>query len=372
MGNLDRTIRDFTKVLKESNKSKTSSYDTPAEVIRVEGETAWVHIPGGIDETPVKLTTSAKKGDTVQVRVSGGRAWLYGNVTSPPTDDTKAKEADGHAVEAKGYAVEAKDTAVVADTKATDAKETAESILVYDNTYSINDDVATFTAFLYRGGVDVKFEYSPKLFTWYLKTEEGEDLIIVPNDEGTMDNYGYSCSVDISDCGYGAEVIGRFTITDDPNALDANGDILTTEDGTPISVRASGESIRVRDLDVSTNLYSVEKLMVVGTSDEHLISVQTLQNYLNTNLDKQVLFNTTSGWNSQTTLLSKANTIYVYTDYRTDSDDNNIAAIKIGDGLAYLIDLPILEFVTNSERTSWNNKVSCYYTGTEELVFTTD
>lgn len=74
------------------SKSKTSPYDTQAVVKRIDGDTAWVHIPGGVDETPVQMTSSAKKGDIVQVRVSGGRAWLYGNATNPPTDDSKANE----------------------------------------------------------------------------------------------------------------------------------------------------------------------------------------------------------------------------------------------------------------------------------------
>lgn len=69
---------------------KTSPYDTIAEVVRVDGKTAWVHIPGGVDETPVQLTVNAKQGDMVQIRVGGGRAWIVGNATAPPTDDTVA------------------------------------------------------------------------------------------------------------------------------------------------------------------------------------------------------------------------------------------------------------------------------------------
>lgn len=77
----------------EANKPKTAPYDTEAKVVRVEGSTAWVHIPGGVDETPVAMTINASAGDTVRVRVSGGTAWLIGNDTAPPTDDTLAKEA---------------------------------------------------------------------------------------------------------------------------------------------------------------------------------------------------------------------------------------------------------------------------------------
>ena len=61
-----------------------------ATVTRVEGSTIWVHIPGGVDETPVQKTINANPGDSVQIRVSGGSAWLVGNATAPPTDDGQA------------------------------------------------------------------------------------------------------------------------------------------------------------------------------------------------------------------------------------------------------------------------------------------
>jgi hypothetical protein len=71
----------------------TSGYYTPATVTRVEGDTAWVHIDGGVDETPVKMTIAAHAGDKVQVRVGGGTAWLTGNGSRPPTDDALAELA---------------------------------------------------------------------------------------------------------------------------------------------------------------------------------------------------------------------------------------------------------------------------------------
>lgn len=86
---------------------KTRAYDTAAEVRRIVGNTAFVHIPGGVPETPVKLTIDAKVGDTVQVRVANSTAWLVGNSTAPPTDDTKAKEADANAGKAMNKAKEA-------------------------------------------------------------------------------------------------------------------------------------------------------------------------------------------------------------------------------------------------------------------------
>ena len=89
---LKQIQKDLVEALGAS-KPKTSGYDTEATVIRTEGQTAWVHIPGGIDETPVAMTINSKRGDKVRVRVSGGSAWLIGNDSAPPTDDRKAIEA---------------------------------------------------------------------------------------------------------------------------------------------------------------------------------------------------------------------------------------------------------------------------------------
>ena len=86
-------LKDLAEAVKATGTPQTQPYDTSATVRRVEGGVAWVHIPGGVDETPVQLTIDAKPGDTVQLRVSGGSAWIVGNQTAPPTDDTKADKA---------------------------------------------------------------------------------------------------------------------------------------------------------------------------------------------------------------------------------------------------------------------------------------
>lgn len=76
--------KGFIEAIKEATKSNTSAYDTLARVTRVKDGTAWVHIDGGVDETPAELTINASKGDMVRLRVSGGRAYLIGNSTDPP------------------------------------------------------------------------------------------------------------------------------------------------------------------------------------------------------------------------------------------------------------------------------------------------
>ena len=114
----NRIKKNIIEAMQSTNNQGTSAYDSVAEVRRVEGDTAWVHIAGGVDETPVKLTVAAKAGDTVQVRVGGGRAWITGNATAPPTDDTAANKA--------------KTTAATAQRSADDAQATAD-----DNTVKI-------------------------------------------------------------------------------------------------------------------------------------------------------------------------------------------------------------------------------------------
>ena len=81
--------------------------------------------------------------------------------------------------------------------------------------------------------------------------------------------------------------------------------------------------------------------------------------------------------------------ILVYTDYYNE-DNVSYPGFKIGDGLAYGIDLPIITkdfalakkvnehlsnqeiHVTKQEKDFWNNKVRCYTDGSDpdNIVFT--
>jgi hypothetical protein len=88
-----KALNEFVKEIASAMKqSKTKAYDTVAKVLRVDEKTAYVHIDGGSDETPAQMAINCKSGDTVKIRVSGGKAWLTGNLTSPPTDDTAAEK----------------------------------------------------------------------------------------------------------------------------------------------------------------------------------------------------------------------------------------------------------------------------------------
>ena len=105
------TASELVGAIKEAEGKKTAGYDTTAEVRRITDGTAWVHIPGGVDETPVALTISAEVGDTVQIRVARGSAWITGNKSAPPTDDAVAIRARGVAIAAQNSADEAQEIA---------------------------------------------------------------------------------------------------------------------------------------------------------------------------------------------------------------------------------------------------------------------
>lgn len=139
--NLSKLARGFTKAI-AARERKPSEYTATAKVNRVDDNIAWVILPGSEIETPVNMAVSAKKGDNVRVRVSNKSAWIIGNATSPPTDDTEAeaaafkadsalesasnaeqdaKRANDAANQAERSAVEAHNSAVKANTAANDA-----------------------------------------------------------------------------------------------------------------------------------------------------------------------------------------------------------------------------------------------------------
>lgn len=107
---------------------------------------------------------------------------------------------------------------------------------------------------------------------------------------------------------------------------------------------------------------------------------------------------TTARWNSCPLMIPKKGQIIVYTDYshKTDDEGNEvlIPGLKIGDGNAYLVDLPFVgedkkqdlihlieEFeahktnneihVSEEDRRFWNNKLNYQING-ETLVLTVE
>lgn len=77
-------------------KSEGSISRSQATVTRVDNEgIVWIHIPGGIDETPVngRSTANVEPGDSVFVEIVGGRANIVGNSTSPSVSTREINNA---------------------------------------------------------------------------------------------------------------------------------------------------------------------------------------------------------------------------------------------------------------------------------------
>ena len=135
------------------------------------------------------------------------------------------------------------------------------------------------------------------------------------------------------------------------------------------------------DYDVALDMGSV---MEVTTSDhnelrnrdlpdQHPIDAITgLREAINS--IPEVLYDTTANWNSYIDYIPPRGAIIVYSDYAY-VPGAEVPNFKIGDGLAYLVDLPFVEddlryefnehihdntvHITAAERANWNNKVSC-------------
>lgn len=103
-----------------------------------------------------------------------------------------------------------------------------------------------------------------------------------------------------------------------------------------------------------------------------------------------IYYDTTANWNMQSGMVSEEGAIYIYSDYYHDDQGRPIPGIRIGDGSAYLIDLPMSSqdltdkfydhinnhsiHVSAQDRLFWNNKVTSVVDATdvENLILTKD
>lgn len=122
--------RDIARMLGEKANPKVPTR-VRATVTKVEPSRTWVRINGSSGETPCASTSaSVKPGDAVSVLITGNRATIEGNYTSPATDDSKAIEAIKTGSSAQQTADMAHELATnaIADAQATrDAAERAEA-----------------------------------------------------------------------------------------------------------------------------------------------------------------------------------------------------------------------------------------------------
>lgn len=137
--------------------------------------------------------------------------------------------------------------------------------------------------------------------------------------------------------------------------------VLEIEENDPevvLQVESEGTGTGTSDYEKLKNLPSINDIVLKGnknSEDLHIVAVKT-----------------TEEWQQITTIVSKKGEIYVYSDYMQDEQGNNIPGFKIGDGNAYIIDLPFATLpdlrISADDIANWNNKVSVRIEG-DRLIF---
>lgn len=135
---------------------------------------------------------------------------------------------------------------------------------------------------------------------------------------------------------------------------------------TPINIEVTPENI---DVEMEVNSSGLVNIALLGNMGGNC---------------SKIFYKTTAEWNRYPGEISQAGAIYIYSDYM-EYEGRNVAGFKVGDGLAYIVDLPFIDkvysdhvkdavrHITQTEREFWNNKVRCYIseTNNQRLVFTT-
>lgn len=183
MSKIDQLVKTIVKAIDEKDRKKTQALDTVATVSRIDGDTAWVKFAGSDSETPVKQTIAVKKGDKVQVRASKGSAWITGNITSPPTDNTLAEEAVKKSDTATKRAKRAEDMSIVADVMYYLASDQDEGVTTEDEGWTQEPQEATVALpYLwcyheYTRGNGTKFNSDPVIISRYTEGGAGVQSI---------------------------------------------------------------------------------------------------------------------------------------------------------------------------------------------------
>lgn len=261
----NKIVKTFLEAMNDSEKKRTSAYDTPAMVTRIEGQTAWVHIAGGVDETPVQMTMNARSGDTVLVRVSGGRAWLTGNATSPPTDDSRAIVAEGTARTATTIAKTSK-VAVeeLATTLVTEYTKTTTLVATYAT-------IANLTAT--NGNVTNLTSRVANIESAYITTAQVNTLLADYTKTSTLEA-NYATITDLH-TNYATISLSNVTTENVKNLLVSNGIIksATIVDG---HITGTLDAITVNGVNIIAGTVVADRLVIRGTTQS---IVYALNNY---------------------------------------------------------------------------------------------
>jgi len=116
-------VEDASRLIKAVSKDVKdgAGVTARARVTAIDGKTAWVSIVGGSSRTPCDMAVSCAIGDQVIVLISGGKATITSNISSPSTDDSKANAAYQQSDEAMEAALQVYNISVAAQDAASRA-----------------------------------------------------------------------------------------------------------------------------------------------------------------------------------------------------------------------------------------------------------
>lgn len=77
----------------------------------------------------------------------------------------------------------------------------------------------------------------------------------------------------------------------------------------------------------------------------------------------KVLCGTTEYWNNQPELVAQNGYLYIYSDYKQDAQEQDVAGFKVGDGTSLLIDLPFTDSVIYEQIEDTSINASMYHLG---------
>lgn len=183
MSKIDDLAKLIVDIIEKKDSKKPRALDTVGTVTRVDGDYAWIRLAGSEEETPVKETITVKKGDKVQVRASKGSAWIVGNETAPPTDDTLAKKALENSDKAGKAAKRASDMTIVNDTLYYLASDHDEGVTVEDEGWTkepqeVTESLPYLWAYHdYERGNGTHFKSDPVIIAMY--AEDGVGVVSV-------------------------------------------------------------------------------------------------------------------------------------------------------------------------------------------------
>ena len=146
----------------------------------------------------------------------------------------------------------------------------------------------------------------------------------------------------------------------DPNKVFS---VIMTDD---LPAGSSGDETMSRGLVLSSN--SISALFANGwepTSAKSNITFPAIIFYLNDGgvvppepSKQEVITHTTAEWAQLTSLVSEKDVIYIWSDYKV-KDGTPIPAMKVGDGDAYVLDLPFAtQAITEDDIAKWNTVTS--------------